>query len=154
MSDGSPPCTPAGATSSDATIRASLERLTGMLQGEVENSAFDAADFERICDELRRLHARIRMHHAAICVESGGAGEPLPPELAGERERLVSEYTAILGLLDVIIRSGDAISDRQIEDKDVFILRVHELAAILRRHMAEEDRLFYLAVWREVGGES
>jgi len=125
-----------------------------MLHGDVENSAFDAADFETICDELGRLHARIRMHHAAICLEAGGGGEPLPPELAGERDRLVSEYTAILGLLDVIIRSGDAISDRPIEDKDVFFLRVYELIAVLRRHMAEEDRLFYLAVWREIGGES
>jgi hypothetical protein len=44
--------------------------------------------------------------------------------------------------------------DRTLEDKEVFVLRGRELLAMLRRHEAEEDRLFYLAVWRDTGGES
>ena len=78
------------------------------------------------------------------------------PESIGRREqaRLRTEHSTILGMLDRIIRSTDALGDQTVEDKDVFFLRVRELLATVRRHEAEEDRLFYLAVWRETGGES
>jgi hypothetical protein len=56
-------------------------------------------------------------------------------------------------MLDWLTRRVDAIADSTLEDKDVFLLRTRELIAVLRRHVAEEDRLFYLSVWRDTGGE-
>ncbi len=54
-------------------------------------------------------------------------------------------------------KDGDFVKvkyEAMLEDKEVFVLRGRELLAMLRRHEAEEDRLFYLAVWRDTGGES
>ena len=60
----------------------------------------------------------------------------------------------MIGMLDRLIRPVDSMADRPLEDKEVFLLRVRELISMIRRHCAEEDRLFYLAVWHDTGGES
>ncbi len=138
----------------DDSIKASLGMLEDMLDHAVEH-LFDADYFEEMGRELRRLHARIRMHHAADFADSAADDSTLlPPELTGELKRLRAEHPVILGQLDRLIRSVESMADRSLEDKEVFILRGRELIATLRRHEAEEDRLFYLAVWRETGGES
>ena len=80
--------------------------------------------------------------------------QKLSPELAEEVKRLREEHPIILGKLDRMIRLVDSMPDRTLEDKEVFFLRGNELIALLRRHEAEEDRLFHLAVWRDTGGES
>ncbi|MFQ5592255.1 MAG: hypothetical protein ACE5HE_13920 [Phycisphaerae bacterium] len=138
----------------DDSIKASLSLLESMLD-EAADHLFDADYFEEIGRELRRLHARIRMHHAADYVgASPDDPNALPPELSEELNRLRAEHPLFLGQLDRLVRSVDAMADRSLEDKEVFILRARELIAMLRRHEAEEDRLFYLAVWRDTGGES
>ena len=60
----------------------------------------------------------------------------------------------ILAKLDRLVRDVDSMADRTLEDKEVFFLRGLELIALLRRHEAEEDRIFYLSLWRDTGGES
>ncbi len=143
-----------GARTGDDSITATLPQIEALL-GESSERMFDSEYYEQMATELRRLHARVRVHHAAnelnICDESEA---DTPPELLREQARLRSEHSVILGGLDRIIRSTDALADQTVEDKDVFFLRVRELLATVRRHEAEEDRLFYLAVWRETGGES
>ncbi|MCH8149772.1 MAG: hemerythrin domain-containing protein [Planctomycetes bacterium] len=142
------------ARAGDDSISATLPQIEALLD---ESSArmFDGEYFEKMATELRRLHARVRVHHAAnelnICDESEAN---TAPELLREQARLRGEHSDILGRLDRIIRSTNALPDQTVEDKDVFFLRVRELLATVRRHEAEEDRLFYLAVWRETGGES
>lgn len=136
------------------SIKGSLDVLETMFQ-EVAEHAFDAEFFERLGEELRRLHARIRMHHAADFVQADSdAVNSLPPEFSGDMSRLRDEHAHFLGALDRLIRRVDSMADQTLEDKEVFVLRGKELIAMLRRHEAEEDRLFYLAVWRDTGGES
>ncbi len=138
----------------DDSISVSLGPLEGMLN-QSSGNMFDAEHFEEVGKELRRLHARLRIHHAADYVAA--TGEPsdiIPPELSEEMNRLRAEHPVMLRQLDCLIRSVDSMADRSLEDKEVFVLRGRELIAMLRRHEAEEDRLFYLSVWRDIGGES
>ncbi|MFQ5494657.1 MAG: hypothetical protein ACE5EX_04685 [Phycisphaerae bacterium] len=127
---------------------AALETLFDRAAGDM----LDSEIFEAIEAELRRLHARIRIHHSADQILANQ--DQFGPELAEELNRLRSEHPTIIGLLDRLIRLAESIPDRTLEDKEVFILRGREVIAFLRRHEAEEDRLFYLSVWRETGGES
>lgn len=143
-----------GARAGDDSITATLPQIEALLS-ESSERMFDSEYYEQMATELRRLHARVRVHHAANELNIYDEGEDdIPPELLREQDRLRAEHSAILGGLDRIIRSTDALADQTVEDKDVFFLRVRELLATVRRHEAEEDRLFYLAVWRETGGES
>ncbi len=144
----------ANTSTSDDSIRASLGQLEGLLDRD-SGRMFEPEFIEELGKELGRLHARLRVRHAAAYVDtSAERNEVMPPELADELTRLRSEHPVILGQLDRLIRCLDSIADRTLEDKEVFLLRGRELIAILRRHEAEEDRLFYLAVWRDMGGES
>lgn len=137
----------------DDAVKKSLAALADLVDGKDE-SILDGESCEVLAKQLQLLHARFRAHGAVDMFEpaSGEAGE-LPPELWGELRRLRGEHSSILGQLDWLTRNVDSIADRTIEDKDVFVLRAQELLAVLRRHIAEEDRLFYLAVWRDTGGE-
>ncbi len=145
----------------DDSITASLHLLETMLD-EGQECMFDMEYLEALGTELRRLHARIRIHHAVACYDrpencvtaSPPATGPVPPEFVNEMNRLCAEHPMILGHLDRLIRSVDSMADRPLEDKDVFVMRVRELIAVLRRHEAEEDRLFYLTMWSDTGGES
>ena len=137
----------------DDAVKDSLAALADLVDGRDESS-LDRESCEVLGEQLRLLHARFRAHGAVDMFESA-SGEPgeLPPELWGELRRLRGEHSNILGQLDWLTRNVDSIADRAIEDRDVFVLRAQELLAVLRRHIAEEDRLFYLAVWRDTGGE-
>lgn len=139
--------------SRDDSVPMTLARLEAQL-GAGAKRASDADDYEALGSELGHLHALIRLHHPAGMRAASMSADEMPPEFSSDLDRLLSEHTTILGLLDRIIRTVSSMADRPIEDKEVFFLRVHELVAIVRRHEAEEDRLFYLAVWRDVGGES
>jgi hypothetical protein len=57
-------------------------------------------------------------------------------------------------MLDRLLRAVESMAGRPMEDQTVFILKVQELAAMIRRHEAEERRLIYLSMWRDTGGES
>ncbi len=139
--------------SPDDSTKDILQRLEVLLVA-LQDRGSDAAPFTALANELRCLHARIRAHHAADSLESSDGRGALPAELSQEGDRLRGEHTHILGMLDWLIRHVDAMADQSVEDKDVFFLRVRELIAVLRRHDAEEDRLYAIALWRDTGGES
>lgn len=142
----------------DGSIKASLKVIEQLLDGAASSCCavdrqFDAEFFESLGEELRRLHARMRVHHAVERLdEQKQAGNS--PELVREVDRLEAEHSTIFGKLDRLVRQVDSMADRPLEDKEVFFLSGRELIALLRRHEAEEDRIFYLSVWRDLGGES
>lgn len=137
----------------DDSISASLFLLEAMLD-QAPDHTFDTAYFEEVGKKLRRLHARLRIHHAVDYARAGGKQSAITPELQGDLTRLRAEHPAILRQNDRLVRSVEAMADRTLEDKEVFLLRGRELIAMLRRHEAEEDRLLYLSVWRDTGGEA
>ena len=141
-------------SSDDKSITASIDALDVMFE-EMSDHLFDADFFKSLGAEFRRLHARLRAHHAAAYVQpDADPSSAMPPEQAEELSRLRLEHSEFLGRLDRLVRCSDSMAEQTLEDKDVFLLRGRELIASLRRHEAEEDRLFYLAVWRDTGGES
>lgn len=137
----------------DDSIQASLALLEEFLN-ESAARMFDPDGFDLIGQELRRLHARLRIHHGADQLDAARVDADVPPELAEELHRLRAEHSVIIGILDRLIRQVDSVGDRSLESKEVFVLRGRELIAFLRRHEAEEDRLLYLSVWCDTGGES
>ena len=140
--------------SPDESIKKALGRVEELLEAGAERDA-EAARFAAFADEFRQLHAHIRAHDAADYLRTTAAPVGIiPSELTQEWDRLRGEHPRILGQLDWLIRHVDAIADQSVEDKEVFLLRVRELIAVLRRHDAEEDRLFAIAVWHDTGGES
>lgn len=136
------------------TMRASLDALRRLFDLADEH-LFDADYFEELSGRFRQLHVQIRTHDAAQYMSADSlSAETVLPELSEEMNRLRGEHFQFLGILDRLIRSAGSMADRPMEDKEVFFLRGRELVAMLRRHEAEEDRLFYLALWRDTGGES
>ncbi len=102
----------------DDSIRASLGLLEGMLDQGSDNM-FDADYFEEVGKELRRLHARLRIHHAADYVAAAGeTPDTVPPELSEEMNRLRAEHPVMLRQLDRLVRSVDSMADRSLEDKE------------------------------------
>lgn len=137
----------------DDALKESIASLNEMVNAD-DNRLVDDEFFTDVGDELAVLHARFRSHAATDMFGAARkAGEDFPPELSDDLERLRSEHQQILGQLDWLARRVEWIVQRTLEDKDVFVLRARELIAILNRHIAEEDRLFYLALWRDTGGE-
>jgi hypothetical protein len=126
--------------------------LEAILERESDRVS-EPACCESLGEELRGLHARFRAHDAAGYFSSAEPIPVIPPEYAKDVERLRAEHTHILGQLDWLVRSVGSMADRSMEDQEVFLLRLRELIAVLRRHEAEESRVFYLAMWRETGGE-
>ncbi len=147
-----PPITRRSQRSPDDSFKDSLSALEAILDRESDRVA-DKASCEVLKDELKRLHARFRAHDAAGYFSPSDPVPDVPPELAIQVENLRAEHQPILGQLDWLVRNAGSIADRSAEDQEVFVLRLRELIAILRRHEAEEDRVFYLANWRETGGE-
>ena len=145
--------TSSGQTSSSREpIDACLERVEELIR-TVAQPVSDAGLLEQLGEALRSLHARLRIHHATD-FHVAGEVEALAPQLGEDRKRLSAEHQTILGMLDRCIRCGESIADQPIEEQAVFFLRIQEVIAVIRRHEAEEDRLLYLAVWRDTGGES
>ncbi len=129
------------------SIEARIESMTDQLQCHEFYEALGA--------ELKRFHAQLRAHHAMAAYHAAGESiTQFSPEYADEFARLHSEHSTILGMLDRLIRSVETMCDCPLEDKEVFVMRVREVIAVMRRHEAEEDRLFYLSLWRDTGGES
>jgi hypothetical protein len=139
--------------SADDALKESLDHFEALLDIG-QNRVLDASHFGSLGPLLHQLHARFRMHDAAdhLCVAPVAAGAA-PPELVEDLHRLHDEHPHILGQLDWLIRRIDPVANLALEDKDVFVLRARELIAVLRRHQAEEDRLFDLATWHDTGGE-
>lgn len=129
----------------------SIEERIGCMTDQL----FDREFYEGLGAELGRFHAQLRAHHAVAAYHAAGeAISQFSPEYADEFARLHSEHSTILGMLDRLIRSVETMCDCPLEDKEVFVMRVREVIAVMRRHEAEEDRLFYLSLWRDTGGES
>lgn len=145
--------TTAGKRGGRDLLRGTLHRLDTLLM----HSAAQAASpgyWTTLGDCLRELHARVREHHAASRLSESEDGTLIAPEYLDALTQLSAEHTHLLGMLDRLVRVVDSMPDRQVEDRDVFFLRIRELTAVLRRHEAEEDRLFALSLWRDTGGES
>ena len=138
--------------SPEDSFKDSLTALEAILERE-GNRVSEPGCCARLGDELCRLHARFRAHDAAGYFSSVDPVEVIHPELVTEVNRLRGEHGTILGQLDWLVRSAGSIADRASEDQEVFLLRLRELVAVLRRHEAEEDRVFFLTMWRETGGE-
>ena len=136
----------------DQSVKSILNDLQGLFVQAAERQ-LEPAFFEEIGVNLLRLHARIRAQHTASQFTLDASTSP-SPELTGEVKRLEGEHPLILGKLDRLVRDVDSMADRTLEDKEVFFLRGQELIALVRRHEAEEDRIFFLSIWRETGGES
>jgi hypothetical protein len=99
--------------------------------------------------ELRRAWPRVGVRHAAVTpAEPKHGGDPIRASLLHERERLATEHSPILRLLSRLVQGLDGIGNETLEDKQIFILRIRELTAILHGHETEEDRLFDLSVWQ------
>jgi hypothetical protein len=145
------PSTPRGQYSRES-IAASTDQLEFLID-TAPATGFDIDYVESLEEALRRMHARFRIHRARD-LDAAESERQLPPELVETQDRLREEHTALLGHLDRLIRSVPSMADRPHDDNEVFILRVRELIAILRRHLAEEDRLLYLALWHDTGGEA
>jgi len=129
----------------------SLEELMKHASSRINERGY----FAKLGEELRRLHAGLRIHHTSgFRRGSHDATVNTPPELVEVLASLTAERPTILGNLDRLTRASEQVGDQSLEDRDVFILRVKELIAMLRRHQAEEDRLFHTAVWQDTGGES
>lgn len=107
-----------------------------------------------LSEALTVLHAALRAHDAADIIMGADASPKISPQYADDMARLRAEHSVLLGTIDRLIRTSEAIPQQPLEDKDVYLMRMRELVAIVRRHQAEEDRLFYLSVWQETGGES
>jgi len=139
---------------SQVSMTTALSAIEDMLEC-MPDRMFDHEYYEGLEAELRRFHARLRLHHAVEAYHAGGESiARISPEYADQVARLHSEHSVILGLLDRCIRSAESMCDQPLEDKEVFAMRTRELIAVVRRHEAEEDRLFYLSLWRDTGGES
>ncbi len=135
------------------SIKAALFQLEALLN-QTDVTAASPKHYAALGEILRRLHARVRLHHAESQLSTGESTAPIPPEWLDELKRLSEEHSCILGMCDRIVRCIDSMADRPVEDRDVCIARIRELVAVLRRHECEEDRLFTLAMWRDTGGES
>jgi len=135
----------------NSTIKSSLAQLENYLamQGN------DADYYETLAEALYKLHALVRIHHAADMLEDPQSDAlNIPPQCTQDLRRLRDEHSDILGKLDRLVSVVDSIVDQANDDQDVFFFRLRELIAIVRRHEAEEDRLFALALWHDTGGES
>jgi len=142
----------AAAAPGDA-LKDSLASLSVLVNAS-DDRIIDDGFFEHIRENLGVLHACFRAHAAADMFGAAReSGEDFPPELSVDLERLRGEHQSILGQLDWLAQRVEWIAQKTLEDKDVFVLRARELIAVLNRHIAEEDRLFYLALWRDTGGE-
>ena len=152
MTSTAPHLRPRSRRTIDDSIKGSLRVLEEMLSQDTDHM-FEGTYFEDAATELRRLRARVRIHHGTDSLSTKRkSAEPVAPELAAARDHLRSEHAAISGHLRQLLRSAGSIADQSLEDKEVFILRAQELVAVLRRHEAEEDRLFYLSVWGDIDG--
>ena len=136
----------------DQSVKSILNDLHGLFTQAAERQS-EPAFFEEIGASLLRLHAQIRAQHTGNRFTLDASTSP-SPELSEEVKRLEGEHPMILGKLDRLVRDVDSMADRTHEDKEVFFLRGLELIALVQRHEAEEDRIFFLSVWRETGGES
>ncbi len=135
------------------TLEQFLEPLEQFLE-QAWQQEFDDSTVESLAGQFRTLHARLRSHDAAQHLATGQQIAQAPPQHADDLRRLLGEHSQLLGMLDRLVRTVDALPGLALEDKEVFYLRGRELIAVLRRHEAEEDRLFFLSLWHDTGGES
>ena len=141
-------------TTSDGSI-AGIGTLVEELDSALDympEGVCDAARLEAFCDSFRRLHARIRMRQAATYIN--GPEDLSCPGHVRDWTRLREEYHPLMGMIDRLIRSVEANLASGVFDDELLYLRMKEIVAITRRHIAEEEHLFASGVWDEIGGES
>ncbi len=157
MTAAEPHSTPHEESKALNSTKQSMDKIEALLE-ETANEGLEQYMFDGFDEGLKVLHAQVRLHHSIDCLSSACSASskedtPIPPRFAEDVNRLHNEHTTILGMLDRLVRSAGAIADQPIEDKEVFVMKVRELVAVIRRHEAEEDRILYLALWGDIGGE-
>jgi hypothetical protein len=143
---------PAADSNRSASVTESLARVERLIQLHGDGPR-EEEFYEKLGDELHTLHALMRTHHPAGA-RPQVSEEDCTPECVSDLNRLCEEHGVFLGITDRLVRAVESMAGRPVEDQTVFILKVHELAAMIRRHEAEERRLMFLAMWRDTGGES
>ncbi len=142
---------PTNPTGSSTALLMELKKVIG----QAPDPKGEPPDYELLASKLRNLHAHFRTHQASDYFSpSTNPAVAAAPQLSDDFTRLSTEHPRIMGMLDLLIRNVESMPDRPVEDRDVFLLRIRELIAVLRRHEAEEERLFLLAMWHDTGGES
>ncbi len=134
-------------TATNQTIKSGLAQLDEIIAIQGTGAIY----YETLAESLRMLHVLVRKHHA---IDMLSCPLNIPPQCTQDFNRLRGEHTEILGKLDRLVSVVDSMADQAAEDQDVFFFRLRELIAIVRRHEAEEDRLFALSLWHDTGGES
>jgi hypothetical protein len=145
--------TPAANSANSSPLESALGPLERLLESTWRED-FGGAGMEELAERLRGLHALLRRHEAAQQLFTAQRIGEASPQHADELRRLLGEHTALIGMLDRLVRQLESVPSQSLEDKEVFYLRGRELFAVLRRHGAEEDRLFFSSLWQETGGES
>ncbi len=141
--------------SSNTSANPSIKLILDQLEELLSIQGADTAYYESLAEALHKLHALVRVHHATDMLSGPQPDSPgLPPQCTQDLLRLRHEHTDILGKLDRLVSVVNSMADQADEDQDVFLFRIRELIAIVRRHEAEEDRIFALALWHDTGGES
>jgi hypothetical protein len=130
-----------------------VDRLELILDG-ARDSVPEGNELIARGEALRELHARVRTHHAVGVMHTPTDGREIAPRYVAELERLRDEHSVMIGSMDRLIRAVETLMDLALEDRQLFAARVRELIAFVRRHVAEEDRVLYLAMWHDFGGES
>jgi len=130
---------------------AEIERLAALWL----DAGVDPESLKHMRSVLSALHAQVRVLHAGGCLQKSQAGiDALPPEQARDWTRLSNECFAILGLIDRVLQCTASVLQYGEAEEELLLLRVREIVAIVKRHIAEEENLLYRAVWQDVGGES
>ncbi|MHC5110163.1 MAG: hypothetical protein ACYTHJ_09830 [Planctomycetota bacterium] len=116
---------------------------------------FDTDSLEILCDNFTKLHAQLRIKHASLFIkDTRFEKEIVPPEQARQWKKLHGEYMPVMGMIDRMLRSAESVMDRDASDAELLFLRMCEIVAMMRRHLAEEDYLVCRANWDDIGGES
>jgi len=136
-----------------ASVAQAMQRVEDLMSGTTADKLADRAFRKQFTDALTGLHVLLRAQHGTARLGKDDA-PVVRPEYAEDEQRLVDEHSLFVGNLDRIIRQTPSIAQQFSEDQAVFVLKIRELFAMIRRHAAEHNRLVYLSVWQDVGGES
>lgn len=127
----------------------------GHTLSDLSGTTLDEATLHALCDDFRKLHAQLRIHHARHLMDDKQLYPELTrPEHVHAWSRLMDECMPILGMIDRMLRAAESVLSYEADRVELLLLRMHEIVNIVRRHVAEEEWLMCQAVYQDIGGES